>query len=129
MEIKLDAEAMAAVASTAIFEQMSEENRNLVLQQALQHLLSPMKQERYSSTPPKSPLQEAFELAIRQAAFTAVKEKIENDPELQAKIQELLGPLINSAMSAEAENYNTSLSEHLGSAIGMWLAEIARKQR
>lgn len=127
MEIKLDAETAASIASAAIFDSMSQDARDTVLKQAVQALLTPDKGS-YSS-PGKTPLQKAFEQAIEAAAFKAVREKIETDLEVQEAITKLLGPLLVSAMNAESENYNSSISEAIGKALGLWLAERARLDR
>lgn len=127
MEIKLDPESVQSIASAAIFDHMSQEMRDSVLKQAVESLLTPGKREYYGTG--KTPLQTAFDQAIAQAAYKAVQEKIAEDPEVRAKIQELLGPLLNSALEAEAKDYNTSLADALGNALGSWLAEQARKER
>lgn len=128
MEIKFDAEAAASIASAAIFDSMAEDARDSVIKQAIQALLTPEK-DRNSYGVGKTPLQQAFDMAIRESAFRAVREKIENDPEVQANINKLLGPLLISAMNAEGEEYNSSLADALGGALGMWLSEQARKNR
>lgn len=129
MEIKLDAEAAASIASAAIFDSLSEEARDSVIKQAIEHLLTPVKNDRFSVGPGQTPLQTAFNQALSTAAYKAVADKVANDPQVTAKIDELLGPLLNKALEAEAENYDNSLSDKLGSALGQWLAEKARSQR
>lgn len=128
MEIKLDAETVAGIASAAIFDSMSQEARDSVMKQALQFLLTPEK-NRNGYGVGETPLQTAFNSAIQQAAFKVVKEKIENDLEVQNHIRHILGPLLISALDAEAEEYNSSLADALGNALGVWLANQARERR
>lgn len=125
MEIKLDGAAVAEIASAAIFQSLSEQQRENVLKQAVEALLSPDKNH-HSTLYGKTPLQQAFEQAIQQAAFKAVHEKIAEDPEVRAKIDELMGPLILGAVKEGAVRYNDSLSDAIGRAVGNWLAEKAR---
>lgn len=126
MDLKLNAEEMAAIASAAIFEQMSAESRATVIQAAIIHLVTPDSGSIHSMNRGKTPLQVAFESALQQAAYAAVREKVANDPEVNTYIHQLLGPLIGNALKAESEVYKTSLSEHIGTALGQWLNEKAR---
>lgn len=127
MEIKLDAEAVTAIASSAIFDSLSQDVRDSVIKQAVQFLLTPEK-DRYSHSGTKTPLQNAFDDAIRSVAYKVVKEKIENNPDIINAINELLGPLIVAALSGEAEEYGCDLSEKLGQALGSWLSQMARER-
>lgn len=127
MEIKFDAEIVTGVATAAIFDSMSQEVRDSVIKQALQYLLTPEK-NRNGYGVGETPLQTAFNSAIQQAAFKVVKEKIENDLEVQNHIRHILGPLLISAIDAEAETYNSSLADALGHALGVWLANQARER-
>lgn len=125
MEIKLDADAMAALASKAIFEEMGQEQRDKVMLQAVQALLIP-ESNRHSYHAGKTPMQVAFDNAIQQAAHKAVQERIANSPEISAKIDELLGPLVGGALEATAKNYDGGLAQAIGSAVGTWLEAKAR---
>ena len=125
MEIKIDTESMAQIASKAIFDELSQEQRDKVLLQAVQALLIP-ETNRNSFHVGKTPMQVAFDQAIQQAAQKAVQERIANSPEIRAKIDELLGPILLKGLEASAEHYDYGLSEAIGSAVGNWLAQKAR---
>lgn len=126
--LTIDSDAMAAVASAAIFDSLSEDVRTDILTQAVQYLITPVKSQHYA-TPSKSPLQEAFERSLQNAAYQAVEEKIKNDETVAAQINELLGPLILGAMAAEGASYNDGLANAIGQALGSYLAEQSRKSR
>lgn len=128
MEIKLDNEGLATIATAAIFDSMTQQARDDVVRQALQYLLTPEKNRNTYGVNTTTPLQDAFNAGIRTAAFRAVEEKIQNDPEVQNHIYGLLGPLLNSAMEAEAEDWNSGLADALGSALGAWLSTKARER-
>lgn len=125
MKVELDGSAVAEIASNAIFQSMSEDARESVLKQAVQILLTPEKDHRNHAYG-KTPLQLAFEQALHAAAYKAVQEKIAEDPEVRAKIDELLGPLILGAVKEESSTYNDSLATAIGAAVGNWLAARAR---
>lgn len=129
MEIKLDSEAAASIASAAIFESLSQDQRENVLKQAVQHLLTPEKETRpgYFGNG-KTPLQKAFEQALSQAAYRAVEEHVKNDPKINEMIVNMLQPLIMPALEEEASQHNYLLSNKLGAAIADWLAEVARER-
>jgi hypothetical protein len=128
MEIKLDAEAVAGIASAAIFDAMSADMRESVIKQAVQYLLTP-EENRGRFGPGKTPLQNAFDQAIQQVAYKVVKERIEEDPVISEHIQSLIHPLMTQALNAEAVDYETTLADAIGSAMGSWLSELARKRR
>ena len=87
MDIKIDSETWGAVASAAIFEQMTEETRATVMQQAFQCLLAPDNSRNFGRG--ETPLQTAFNMAIRQAATQAVQEHIAENEEVKS-IQDLV---------------------------------------
>lgn len=130
MEIKIDGEAAASLASKAIFDSLDQATRDDVVKQALQYLMTPKKSDTWSSTPGKTPLQEAFDQAIWQVATKVVRDRVENDPEVTARVNELLGPLITKAIDGEAESgYKDALANEVGQALGNWLAAEARDRR
>lgn len=127
MEIKLDADAVKELASAAIFKSLSQESRDNAIQQAIQYLMTPEKNQNYSGVT-KTPLQAAFEQAIYAAARNVIADKIENDPAINASIYAMLGPLITPALEVESEVYNSGLADALGTALGFYLADEARKR-
>lgn len=128
MELKLDPESMASIASAAIFDQMPQVSRDEVIKQAIEYLLTPEKDRHQFGSVGKTPLQQAFESALRNAAFRAVEEHVKNDPQVTAHIQELLGPMINSALEGEASLYNSHLADAIGAALANWLGQISRRE-
>lgn len=128
MDLKLDPEAVQSIASAAIFEHLGQEARDSIVKQAVEHLLTPEKSRTGYGTG-KTPIQNAFDQAITTVAYKVVKEQIENDPDVQERILEILGPLLVSATEAEAkEGFDAMLADRLGSALGSWLADVARRR-
>lgn len=126
MEIKLDSESLATVAANAIFQEMDQATRDEVLKQAVKGLLTPSTSTWNRG---KTPLQEAFDQALNNAARIAVEKTIRDDPVVSSHIHELLGPLVNSALEAEGVNYDSTLATKIGQAVGQWLAECAQARR
>lgn len=130
MDLKLDPEAVQSIASAAIFEHLGQEARDSIVKQAVEHLLTPEKSRSgYGYGAGETPIQKAFDQAITAVAYKVVKEQIENDPAVQERILEILGPLLVSATEAEAkEGFDAMLADRLGSALGSWLADVARRR-
>lgn len=128
MEVKLDAEAAASIAAAAIFESMTQDARDQVLRQAVQYLLTPEKDSRYPYGNVSTPLQKAFNSALSTASYQVVQEEIQKSPEVKQAILDILGPLIQGALTAQSTEHNTSLADTIGEAVGRWLAEQARKE-
>lgn len=132
MELKLDSEAAASIASAAIFQSLSEDQRDNVIQQAIQYLLTPQPQNpgtTYGARVSKTPLQLAFEQALTVAAYKAVADAVQNDPGVKENIDRLMSPIINQALEVEAMSYDFTLSDKIGKAVGDWLADKARERR
>lgn len=124
MEIKLDPEAVASIASAAILQSLSAEQRDEVIKQAVSALLRPDEGRGFGSG--KTPLQKAFDSAIANAAYRVVQEHIANVPEVEEAILKLLGPVLNGIVKEQSSQYNDELSGVIGSAVGSWLADRAR---
>lgn len=125
MEIKLDTDAAASIASAAILQSLSEENKQAMIQQALQYLMTPERDRGYGLS--KSPMQNAFDSALHQAAHKVVQDHIASLPEVETAITDLLGPLLNGVVKKQSENWNDELAGVIGNAIGDWLADKARR--
>lgn len=128
-QINLDPETVRSIAAAAIFEQIGEESREKVLQQAVQFLLTPKKGDRYTYGADKTPLQLAFDEAISQVTREVVKDKIAEDPRIKAKIEELLGPVVMGVLEESSAVYDLTLSDKIGQAFGDYIAEISRENR
>jgi hypothetical protein len=86
-------DAMQQMVAKAIFETMTAEQRETLVQGAITHLLTvPLKgPHSYSSTPPKSPLQEAFEMSVYKLAREMAVDMIEKDETVRTHVKTLLG--------------------------------------
>lgn len=126
MEIKLDADAVTAIASAAIFESLDKDARDLVIKQAIMYLLAP--DVKHFSGTGATPLQRAFNQAVETAAFNVVREVVADDVNVKAHIMELLGPLVTSTLDVQAQDWRDDFGTAIGKAIGIWLNEQARER-
>lgn len=118
--ITIDPEALATIAAKAIFEGIGQEQRDLVLQQAVRSLLEVPKTP-YGMVG-RSPLQSAFDTAIASVAHDVVRRQIMNDPAVRAKIEEFLaGPV--AKLLEEDSTLASSISHAIGRAIVDWVHE------
>lgn len=97
MDVKIDADAMSMVVSKAILEGISAEQKEALLEQAVTALITPVQRDRYSTTPAKTPLQEAFEDAARRAVQTVAYEMVEANTAFNARVREMVGEAIATA--------------------------------
>lgn len=90
MEMKLDAEVMKDVVSSAILKSLDDEQRNHLIQGAITHLLTPQSTGNYYGNKNVSPLTDAFNHAVEKVANKIATDMLENDPQVRLKIQELI---------------------------------------
>lgn len=124
MTFTIDSNQFREVATAAIFDSLTQEARESIIKQAIEHLMTPQT-PRYGG---KTPLQESFDQAVYAAARDVVKEHIQDSDEVRNAIHDLLGPLLTAALDAEAKNYSSSLADKLGAALGEWLYEISNSR-
>lgn len=113
LEIKIDADAAKEVVKQAILEQLGDEGRARLIENALTFLLTEPPRSSYGTQQP-SPLQVAFNDAARLAANEIVREHVAKDPAFIAKVHEKVGEAM--ALVDEA-NYSNYVADALGEAL------------
>lgn len=121
MDVQINPDAMAALVSKAILEGIDNEQRNLLLEQAVTALVTPVKNERWSTDPGKTPLQEAFARAAQVVVNKVAMELVEANEEFAARVRDLIGEAI--AVAAESDY---GLKEKVGRAVADALLEWKR---
>lgn len=110
MEIKLDKDAVAEVVKQAILDRLGPDGQEKLIEAALVHLLTePPKRDHYAPQYP-SPLQQAFNEAVAQAARDIVKAEIATKPEFVERVKVKVGEAM--ALMDEA-NYSSYVAEAL----------------
>jgi len=111
MEIKIDEQAVRDVVTKSIMDQLGEDARETMISAALAYLLDPKKDGFNKGI---SPIQEAFNNAIGQAARTIVFDLVENDPDIRQKIVILVG---EAFIQMESTNFTEYLAAALSDAL------------
>ena len=104
MTMSIDSEAAREVVAKGIIESLSDEQRNLVIQQAVHALLEDPR-DSYGRNKGKSPLQIAFNNAVRWVANDVVREYLDL-PDIRSAVESS----ILVALKTYMENYGY---EHL----------------
>jgi len=86
MNIEIPAEQWGAMIGQAVMQSVTEANRDLLVKGAITHLLTPEKHSAYGQQ--RSPLQQAFDVAIAKAAQDEVRKRF--DELLAPKVQEIV---------------------------------------
>jgi hypothetical protein len=126
MEIKLDPGSIQGIVEQAILSQLSAEQREKVLAQAVTALMTPQESSMgYRKT--STPLQEAFDTAVRQVAATEVRKIIEEDSEARQKILELVGVSIAEVCKGNYDGLPERIGEAIGGQVSQWLQDRGYK--
>ena len=96
MDVKLNDENMKDIIAKAVLDSMTPESRTEMIQAAIKSLLTKPVGNTYDK---KSPIQEAFDSAVRQVANQIAREQIIGNMEISSAITALIaeawGKLIN----------------------------------
>lgn len=90
IEVNFDQAALHDLVSKWVLEQMSGEQREKVLQQAITYLMTPPESSSYNRNPP-SPLQVAFNNSLTGVMHDVARKMVEEDPTVRESIQKLMG--------------------------------------
>ena len=112
LELGLEQEQLKGIVSEAILRSLDDQKRDALVQQALQYLLTPQ-ESGYSYGRKKTPLEEAFEFAIRSVAGEVVSDHLEQD----AQVKERLNGLVAEAFAKALENDRERITDRLADAI------------
>lgn len=125
-EIKLDSDAVQSIIAKALLEELSDEARDGLIQQALVYLISAPKSAGYSTlTPEKSPLQKAFENAAIKVANGYVTELFQKD-EFKVRVDAAILKFVNDKLKEDGWLYD-SIGVAVGNQVGALLRDRARE--
>lgn len=104
MDIKLDQEQMTTVVSAAILKSIDEDQRNVLIEGAIKHLLTrPPSNNGYGSNQRESPLMDAFNSAAAHVAHKLAEEMISGDETLKGKIKSLISDAFEKVFTESRE--------------------------
>lgn len=98
MDLRLNPEQFEQLVSAVIMQQLTPEQREEILKNAITHLLT--KNEGYARGR-VSPLQEAFNAAIGNVAHRFAREWLEAQPDVQQQITGLVAEAYQQALSGD----------------------------
>ena len=99
MNVTLSNEQIEKAVQAAIFESITQDQRDLLIKGALQHLLTAPPGDGYSKR--RSPIQEAFDSAVGQLARKIVAEHLENNADFKAALDGMITDTLARFMAAE----------------------------
>jgi len=114
----MDNAIIEAAVVKAVFDSLGPEERDAMLQKALEHVFErPAK--RYSSDPDiPSPLEQVFKNIVHEAMTKAVRQHLELSPAFQEQLKQMVAEAVGKVMAEK-----TQMSEAVGTAI----TEVLRK--
>lgn len=124
-ELKLDGEAIAPLVHKAILDSITTDQRDELVRRAIEHLLVTPPRAQYGA-PQAAPLTEAFNTAIRSVAWKVVKDQIETDPEVQARILEMVSAPIAEITRGNYDGLPEKIGEAIGEKVSEWLRDRSR---
>ncbi len=90
MDIKIDEKLVRDVVSSAIMNSLSQDQRNTLITNAVAFLIAPPAQTGYGGSRQPSPLESAFNDAMRHQASKVASEMLENNSEVKEKLHGLI---------------------------------------
>jgi hypothetical protein len=116
VEIKLDNDLLKSVVSEAIVKSLDEEKRNALIQGAIQALLTPQQTSGYYGRK-ETPVEQAFNEAVRNVAHKVAEEMLAGDERVRARLKELMNAALVKVMDDNREATVTKIADAL--AAGM----------
>jgi hypothetical protein len=107
--INIDDAAMKSIVGDALLKTLTEENRAILIKEAITHLLTVPEKDRYSgrhAPDPKSPLQMAFERAIEHEMAELVREEIKNNEKLRTSLRKMMVEVFDAALDDQADGHS-----------------------
>lgn len=101
---------MASMLSAAILEKMTSDERTATLALAFEYLMTPRPRDAYSTTKPKTPVQEAFERAADNMVSRVAFQIIEDDPDIKARLEKIVRDTIEANL-AENSDFQRALAQ------------------
>lgn len=104
MNLALNEEQMRAIVTKAILEGLGDEQKALIIQQAVEHMMGQPEENRgYPYNQDKrNRLQRAFDGAVEQALTVVAREEMAK-PENRDRLRAIIGPLLEKVLTEEAD--------------------------
>lgn len=114
--ITVDAEAMQSLVAKAIIDSMTPEKRNELIENAIKTVLAtPRKQNSWD--PDRSPLQLAFNEAVRICTDKMARDIIAEDVTFQAKLKELFADVAAQLFERDRDDLVDKIADAFASSL------------
>lgn len=100
MEIKLDDPKMQEVISAAILKEIDDSSREVMIAKALKFIMEKPSKGQYGYSE-VSPLEQAFNNAVREVAIKVAFKELEENVDLKNKLKDLLNKSVNELIENE----------------------------
>jgi uncharacterized membrane-anchored protein YjiN (DUF445 family) len=110
MEIKIEQEKVQAIISQAILKELGENQRDMLIAQAIEYLLKEQASGSGYSSTKFIPLHQAFNSAVAHSAQKVARELVENDEQIQAKLKALLTEAMEKVFNEKRETMVDSMA-------------------
>lgn len=109
----IDPQTLQALVSRAVLDSLSEEDRNVLLREAIQNVIQG---DRYS----RSVVQQAFDAAVREVALDIARTQLEMNQQLRERLGVLIDQPLGKAIISEGEELRNAIAQHIGRALLDW---------
>lgn len=116
MKLELSDEQIQSAVSAAILQGISQENRDVLIKSAIEHLITPPNKESYQTSPSPSPLQAAFNHAVSDIARNMCHEELKKDSAVKEKIREIIAKAVEK-MTLNEEKIAAELANAITGAL------------
>jgi BMFP domain-containing protein YqiC len=113
VDLKIDTPQLRELLAEAVMASMDQVKREALIQGAVQHLLA-KSNDSYNRT---SPIEQAFQYAVRDVATKLANDMLTNDKEVEAKLRGLVNEALERLMTTNREATVTKLADAI--AAGM----------
>lgn len=123
IKIEFPQEKLQALVEHWVIEQLSAEQKETILAQAIKYLMTPPPQNQYDRTPARSPIQVAFDQAVTQTIHKIAREMIENSPEVQAKCRQMIGEAVETFFTGTWDAPGSAFVAKVSEAFALWFTD------
>ena len=111
MEIKIPDDKMKEIVGGAILKEIGENQRDMLISQAISYLLTKQENTGYYNNKSNIPLVTAFNHALEKVVKEVAEDFIKNDPQIRASIQDLLVKAANQKLKKNIDDISYVMTE------------------
>ena len=118
--IHIEGDAMRAIVAKAVLEGISQDQRDLLVEQAIQYIITaPPKPSTYGAVQQPSPLQAAFQNAIQLSLSETARRVVDSEP-VRQRVDQLMADALADVMKTDNSSLPDAVRAALGQAISTY---------